>query len=99
MKGMSISEQMLIRIFVGRAEKDLGDIVQYFAEENYGEGKTLKQCMQSSLKGSFRTALLRIAGISDDLLFEEEENNEVSIGTDYESQTDTEMNETPPPTK
>merc|ERR1712154_175061 len=82
---MTTSEQTLIRILVGRAEKDLGDIVQYFAEENYGEGKTLKQWIENALNGSFRTSLLRIAGLSDNLNDEAIE-DEVAL-EDYESVT------------
>merc|ERR1712130_784654 len=85
MKGMTTSEQTLIRILVGRSEKDLGEIVQYFAEENYGEGKTLK--------GSFRTLLLRIAGLSNDIETEQQSNanKSATVLSDYESQTDTEF--------
>merc|ERR1712130_245586 len=93
MKGMTTSEQTLIRILVGRSEKDLGEIVQYFAEENYGEGKTLKQWMGNTLKGSFRTLLLRIAGLSNDIETEQQSNanKSATVLSDYESQTDTEF--------
>jgi len=81
MKGMSTSENVIIGILVSRAEKDLGDIVQHFAENSlYGEGKTLKQWIESSLKGTLRSVLLQIAGLSED------EDSDVSVaGTDYES--------------
>ena len=82
---MGVSEDVLIRILVGRSEKDLGDIVQYFAEANYGEGKTLKQKMSGGLKGSFKTALLRIADIADF------DNDNIDDIDDYESQTESEI--------
>jgi len=85
MKGMSTSEHILIRILIGRAEKDLGDIVQYFAEETYGEGKTLKQWLEQTLKGSFLTSLLQIAGI-----YEAGDGDDVDL-EDFESQTESDM--------
>ena len=74
----------MIRILIGRSEKDLGDIVQCFAEENYGEGKTLKQWMDNALKGSFRRSLLEIAGAI------EHDDNAYNDYSDFASYTDSE---------
>ena len=62
MKGIGTDEQLLIRTLISRSEKDLNDISHYFEEHNYGDGKTLKQWIIDDTKGSFRTALLTIAG-------------------------------------
>eukprot|EP01083_Nonionella_stella_P034485 94375_1 len=85
MKGIKSSEQVLIRILVSRSEKDLGNIVEHFAEENYGEGKTLRQWIENAFKkGSFQTSLLRIADVSDGLNNDDDSDH-------YDSMTDTEQ--------
>lgn len=84
MKGITTSEFILIRILVGRSEKDLSDIRAYFEEKEYGDGKTFKQCLHNHLKGSFRTSLARIAGVYED---GQHECNE----SDYESQTESSL--------
>ena len=64
---------------------ETSDFVQCFAEENYGEGKTLKQWMENALKGSFKTSLLEIAGAI------EHSDNAYNEYSDFASYTDSEQ--------
>jgi len=88
MKGMGVSQDVLIRILIGRSEKDLADIIEYFAANNYGEGTTLKQCLENAVSGSFRTSLLRIAGLYSSYTHLSSDVYQEDV--DYESRSDTE---------
>eukprot|EP00485_Elphidium_margaritaceum_P005659 CAMPEP_0202685724 /NCGR_PEP_ID=MMETSP1385-20130828/1560_1 /ASSEMBLY_ACC=CAM_ASM_000861 /TAXON_ID=933848 /ORGANISM="Elphidium margaritaceum" /LENGTH=667 /DNA_ID=CAMNT_0049340151 /DNA_START=216 /DNA_END=2216 /DNA_ORIENTATION=- len=96
MKDFHASQDVVIRILIGRSEKDLAAIVEYFGANNYGEGTTLRQCVKTAVSGSFRTSLLRIAGLNKKAQFRDQAavpnmNDFLSTQTCSDSESDAEL--------
>merc|ERR1712130_204466 len=77
MKGMSVDDEMLIRIIVGRSGIDLGEIAATFSTK-YGNNKTLLQFITSkATKGTYRKILIKMCAIGDHQQFEDEDDVKV----------------------
>jgi annexin A7/11 len=56
MKGIGTDDEKLIRIMIARAEHDLASIRNVYGDR-YGEGRTLRQWIDSDCSGSYQMAL------------------------------------------
>jgi len=61
MKGFGTDDNKLIRIVISRCEIDLANVIQVFGER-YGDGKTLKNWIESDVSGFSAQLLLNLCG-------------------------------------